>query len=221
MPVLGGLIRQGAGALLRNLTKVNSTPQEDWDRAVSQGTVGRYFPGGPPPGVVVAGAPASVPGAGYAQPQVPWQSQQAYRPPAQQLATVQGLPIAYNPMVTPTMGAVPPMLRALPQLGAAGGWTTGGSLVAKAARSALPVLNTALAIASGYQLLRGLWYDATGAVVGRARRRRRVNPLNYRAAMRAVRRLHQLNQFNTRLEALLPTKRVSRKTWPKRRKRKS
>jgi hypothetical protein len=211
MGLLGTALTTLGGGLLRNLSKVNATPQQDWEGAVrvyGLAEATRRYP-------VQAAQFGVQPGSGtnYQLP-VPYASQQAFNPPAQTAA----LPIAY----TPTMATVPPLIaqgaRALPQIGAAIGRVTG--MLPASVRASLPTLSRRIAEASGWIVVGGLVYDAAGQLMGKTRRRRRVNPLNYRAAMRAVRRLHQLQTFNTRLEQCLPTRKTSRKTWPKR-KRKS
>jgi len=192
----GGLLGLG---LFKGLGKVNSTPQQDWDRAVAEGSVAKYFPSGPPPGIVVG--PGGIVGSVPVTPPV------TYVPPAQQAA----LPISYTGTGLMMAGG-----------GGGGGaltplspWTTGGSLVGtplgglagKSLKSALPVLNSSIARASGLVLSGGVWWQGP-TPVGRARRRRRINPLNYRAALRAARRLGLVQDLITRIERALPRARV-------------
>lgn len=128
---------------------------------------------------------------GYGLP-VPYQNQNAFTPPAQQAAH----PISFTPAMT--------MLPKLPQLMAPmSGWTTGG-MIGAIGKNALPVLNNAIALASGYQLIKGIWYAPGGQAVGRSRRRRRINPLNYRAALRAARRLDKVQDITRKIEKALP-----------------
>jgi len=204
----GGLLGLG---LFKGLGKINSTRQQDWDRAVAQGSVAKYFPKGCPPDVVcgpgfmmgpggMAGgfAPMALPGGSTAiapyTPQFP-----ALLPPAQQ--------VSFSQAATPI-----PVMGMLPKIGGMmGGWTTGGLM--KGLRASLPVLDRAIAYASGYMLIRGIWYDRSGSAVGRARRRRRVNPLNYRAAMRAARRLQAVQKLTGRINSALPTARKNVKKF--------
>jgi hypothetical protein len=119
---------------------------------------------------------------------------------------------------TPVMAGIPPALQAIPSLGGAGGWVTGGLMAG--ARAALPVLNTVAALASGYVAIKGIWYTPQGQAVGRRRRRRRVNPLNYRAAMRAARRLGAVQDLLGRINKALPMQRTIKKVRVGRRRRK-
>lgn len=216
MGLLGTALTTLGGGLLRNLGKTNATPQQDWEGAVRlyglAEATRRYPVQAAQFGTVYPGS-----GANYPTPVAPTQ-QFAYTPPAQSAA----LPVAYNPMVTPTMGSIPPLIGAgsraltplIPQLGRMAGQVVGGGL--RALRSSLPTLRRDIAIASGFTIVSGLIFDQSGNVVGKTRRRRRVNPLNYRAAMRAARRLCAVQDLTARITEALPTRRAS----PRRRSRK-
>jgi hypothetical protein len=110
------------------------------------------------------------------------------------------VPISYqSPMLpmTPAMATLPQIIPKMvaPMV----------STMSKAATTLLPILNTATALASGFQLVGNLWYTAGGMAVGRKRRRRRINPLNYRAAMRAASRLCKVHDITARISQALPT----------------
>jgi hypothetical protein len=126
-------------------------------------------------------------------------------------ATVpQTLPVAYTAPVQPAM-TLPSIV---PKLAAP---------VVTAAKTLLPVLNTATALASGFQLIGNLWYTAGGMAVGRKRKRRRLNPLNYRAAKRAARRLCAVRDLTAQIERAIPTRpaRSRRPVYAFQRKRKT
>jgi hypothetical protein len=194
----GGLLGLG---LFKGLGKVNRSQAEDCYGQVNElgltpeqaiaayPQCAPYLGGG---GMV----PRVLPGAGAVSPTYGNQIPISFQPPAQMSAV-------------PLMGMVPPMMggmaRLAPLMG--GAWTTGGTMrmLGAVGRNALPVLNNAIAIASGYMLVKGIWYTPDGMAVGRRRRRRRVNPLNYRAAMRAARRLGLVQELVGRINKALPT----------------
>jgi len=151
-----------------------------------------------PPVLMAPQVPQAMPG-GSIYPQAP--------PPQ---PTMQTLPVAYQP----AMATVPPLLQALPKV---------APMVTAAAKAALPILNTAIAVASGYQLIGNLWYTAGGMLVGRKKRRRRLNPLNYRAAKRAARRLCAVRDLTAQIEKAIPTRpsRARRPVYAFQRKRKT
>jgi len=119
--------------------------------------------------------------------------------------TASTVPIAYQAPMLPAMAMLPQIGQMLPKLApmlpalgsAAGAITT-------AAKKLLPVLNKNIALASGYTIVAGLVYTAAGQLVGRVRRRRRINPLNYRAAMRAASRLCKVHDLTARISQALP-----------------
>lgn len=124
------------------------------------------------------------------------------QPTPMQAMPMQTLPVAYQP----AMATVPPLLQALPKVAA-----PLTSAITTAAKTALPVLNTAVALASGFTLVGNLWYTAGGMLVGRKKRRRRMNPLNYRAAKRASRRLCAVRDLCTQIERAIPSKPTRRR----------
>lgn len=131
------------------------------------------------------------------------------------------VPIAYQaPMLpaTPAMAVLPQigsmMAKVAPMLPTLSGATTA---ITAAARAALPVLNKNIALASGYIVTAGLVYTAAGQLVGRVRKRRRINPLNYRAAMRAASRLCKVHDLTARISQALPSTGSARA--PRRRRR--
>jgi len=129
-------------------------------------------------------------------------------------------PISYgNGMMVPTGGG-----RALAPLN---GWKTGGiigqplaALGGMSLKSALPRLNTSIARASGFVAHQGVWYSGTQPV-GRVRRRRRINPLNYRAAMRAASRLCKVQDLTARIQQALPVASSPKKRFIRKRRRKT
>lgn len=128
------------------------------------------------------------------------------------------VPIAYQAPMLPAMGMLPQIGQMLPKVAPMIGsaLTAAGALTA-AARKALPVLNKNIALASGYIVTAGLVYTAAGQLVGRTRRRRRINPLNYRAAMRAASRLCKVHDLTARISQALPSAGTARA--PRRRRR--
>lgn len=132
-----------------------------------------------------------------------------------QVPTASVVPISYqSPMLpmTPAMATLPQIIPKMvaPMV----------SMAAKAGSALLPVLNTATALASGFQLVGNLWYTAGGMAVGRKRRRRRINPLNYRAAMRAASRLCKVHDLTARISQALPAASPARATRYRRRRKK-
>lgn len=121
------------------------------------------------------------------------------------MPTASVVPIAYQAPMLPAMAMLPmigsmlpKVAQALPMVASAMGAITA------AAKKALPVLNKSIALASGYIVTAGLVYTATGQLVGRVRRRRRINPLNYRAALRAASRLCKVHDLTARISQALP-----------------
>lgn len=128
------------------------------------------------------------------------------------------VPISYQSPLMPAMTMLPkigqlaPMVGAmLPKIGSMAG--TALSVIKKS----LPTLNKSIAIASGYVVAAGLVYDQAGNLVGKVRRRRRINPLNYRAAMRAASRLCKVHDLTARISQALPAAGSARA--PRRRRR--
>lgn len=159
-----------------------------------------------------------------AAPQVAIPGSGQYVPPYTGVPTVPSasvVPISYqSPMLpaTPAMAMLPQigsmMSKVAPMLPAIGSAATA---LTAAAKKALPVLNKTVALASGYIVTAGLVYTATGQLVGRVRRRRRINPLNYRAAMRAASRLCKVHDLTARISQALPAAGSARA--PRRRRR--
>lgn len=56
----------------------------------------------------------------------------------------------------------------------------------------------------------GAIYDAAGNYLGQSRKRRRMNPLNARAARRAIRRIKAVRKITMDIERSLPKQRTSR-----------
>lgn len=135
-----------------------------------------------------------------------------------QLPTASTVPIAYQAPMLPAMAMLPQIGQMLPKLAPmlpAIGSAVGA--VSAAAKKLLPVLNKNIALASGYTIVAGLVYTAAGQLVGRVRRRRRINPLNYRAAMRAASRLCKVHDLTARINQALPSTSTARA--PRRRRR--
>lgn len=125
------------------------------------------------------------------------------------------VPISYQSPMLPMTPAMATLPQIIPKMVA--------PMVAMAKTAAtygLPVLNTATALASGFQLVGNLWYTAGGMAVGRKRRRRRINPLNYRAAMRAASRLCKVHDLTARISQALPAAGPARATRYRRRRKK-
>ena len=135
-------------------------------------------------------------------------------------APMQTLPVAYTGGVTPAM-TLPSIASKLPQV--ATGVLAGATALTAASKKLLPVLNKSVALASGYIVTAGLVYTAAGQLVGRIRRRRRVNPLNYRAAKRAARRLCMVRDLCGQIDKAIPSRpaRSRRKVYAFQRKRKT
>src|SRR5262245_53858882 len=129
-------------------------------------------------------------------------------PPAQQLSGGQAaLPISYATPVGAGGGTTMtpfglPMIPPTQIPGLPGSWSTGGSMmgIPLGNRTGLPWVRRALAKRSGLIISRGFAFTPQGALVGRVRRRRRLNPLNYRAALRAAARLYQVKDMTARIE---------------------
>jgi hypothetical protein len=119
------------------------------------------------------------------------------------------VPIAYQSPMLPTPTGLPQIMSGAAKMVA--------PMITTAAKSLLPILNTATALASGFQLVGNLWYTAGGMAVGRKRKRRRINPLNYRAAMRAASRLCKVHDLTARISQALPAAGSARA--PRRRRR--
>jgi len=138
--------------------------------------------------------------------------------PYSMLPQASTVPIAYQSPLMPAMTMLPQLGTMLPKLAPMIGtaMTAIGGLTA-AAKKLLPVLNKNIALASGYTIVAGLVYTATGQLVGRVRRRRRINPLNYRAAMRAASRLCKVHDLTARISQALPAAGSARA--PRRRRR--
>jgi hypothetical protein len=135
-----------------------------------------------------------------------------------QLPTASTVPISYQAPMLPAMAMLPQIGSMLPRLAPmlpAIGSAVGA--VSTMAKKLLPVLNKNIALASGYIVTAGLVYTATGQLVGRVRRRRRINPLNYRAAMRAASRLCKVHDITARISQALPAAGTARA--PRRRRR--
>lgn len=135
-------------------------------------------------------------------------------PPLQQQSVTQAaMPISYQPAMTILPKLVAPAAGALATVP----WTTGGSLIAKG----LPVLNRSLALASGYIIAGSMVYDTAGKLIGKVRKRRRMNPLNYRAAKRAARRLCAVQDLCGQITKAIPARapRARRRASPFRRKK--
>jgi len=115
------------------------------------------------------------------------------------------LPVAYQP----TAMALAPLVQALPKVAPMIGGAVAG--VSAAVKAALPLLNRAIATASGYIVAGGLVYTAAGQLVGKVRRRRRMNPLNYRAAKRAARRLCAVKDLCGAIEKAIPARPARRR----------
>lgn len=128
--------------------------------------------------------------------------------------------ISYSQGALPAMAGLPALggmaARALPMIGSAAGRVLPYASSSLAAiRRALPTLKREIAIASGLVLLNGIWWSGS-TPVGKSRRRRRINPLNYRAALRAASRLCKVHDMTARIERSLPcapggTKRIRRR----------
>lgn len=203
MAVFGSLLRLGGGALLRNLGKRNATPEEDWAGAVAtlgyEGAVRRY-----PQQAALYGGGRVIEGPGFQQGEYRYEPpavvpQQAFSPPAQRTAQT----IAFAPAMT-LPGMALRALPTIPQLGTMAGRVVGGSL--RALKRNLPTLRRDVVIASGFTILSGIVFDQSGNPVGKVRRRRRINPLNYRAAMRASRRLCAVQDLCAQIMRALPSR---------------
>lgn len=133
------------------------------------------------------------------------------------LPTASTVPISYQaPMLTATPVQLPQivgqmMTKVAPMLAPAMGAVT--ALVKKN----LPTLSRAIvANTPGAVITAGLVYIG-GQLVGKVRRRRRINPLNYRAAMRAASRLCKVHDLTARISQALPAAGSARA--PRRRRR--
>ena len=203
MSLLNQLAQQAAGGFLSNVFGTNNrSVQGDCLDISDVGSYaaklakypqcGPYISGGGP---LLTAPMAALPGSG--QQVVPYTGY-----PTLPAASV--VPIAYQAPMLPTMlpmiGQMLPKIA--PMIGSA--MTAVGALTA-AAKKALPVLNKSIAVASGYIVAAGLVYTAAGQLVGRVRRRRRINPLNYRAAMRAASRLCKVHDLTARISQALPS----------------
>lgn len=107
--------------------------------------------------------------------------------------TLVGLPGVIN-----TVGAV---VRSLPGVGRVIGGAVGRVARSPAARR----LGTAIGVGAAA----GAIYDAAGNLIGNRKKYRRVNPMNYRAAMRAVRRIKGARKALQRIERTLPKRATS------------
>jgi len=125
------------------------------------------------------------------------------------------VPISYQSPIMPAMAGLPQIMSAIPKMLPMIAPAMG--VLTAAAKKLLPVLNKNIAIASGYAVVGGLVYTAAGQLVGRVRRRRRINPLNYRAAMRAASRLCKVHDLTARISQALPAAGSARA--PRRRRR--
>jgi len=200
MSLLNSLAAQAGSGLLANILGTNNRSLQGDCLDISD--VGSYaaklakYPQCAP--FITAGGPAvtAIPGSG--QMVVPYAGQPT-------LPTASVVPIAYQAPMYPAMAMLPQLGAMLPKIAPMIGtaMTAVGALTA-AAKKALPVLNKSIAIASGYIVTAGLVYTATGQLVGRTRRRRRINPLNYRAAMRAASRLCKVHDLTARISQALP-----------------
>lgn len=132
------------------------------------------------------------------------------------------VPIAYQSPMLPAAagmlpmigGMLPKVMQMLPKVSGVAG--TALSVIKKN----LPTLNKSIAIASGYVVAAGLVYDQAGNLVGKTRRRRRINPLNYRAAMRAASRLCKVHDLTARISQALPAAGSARAPRRRRKRRK-
>lgn len=215
-----GLIQGVSGWLGKVFGANNSTPLQDCQRAVGlygqAGTLQRYphcagILGGQagittvPPTTVIPGVGAQV------SPMV--QSPLGGLPSAQTIAYTGGLtPLPTGALVNPaTVAAASGAARALMPLATRG--------ITSAVRASLPLMKRALAIASGFIVAGGLVYDVSGALIGKTRRRRRMNPLNYRAAKRAAHRLCAVQDLCGDIERALPRARAHHAAPHRRRRR--
>lgn len=124
-----------------------------------------------------------------------------------------GLPASQQASISAAaLPGLPGVLRTLPQvlprIGGAVAGVAGKAYSALPAnvRAQLPRIARDAAIAAGLYIAGGLVYDAAGNLVGRTRRRRRMNPLNYRAAKRAARRLCAVQDLCADISKALPTR---------------
>jgi hypothetical protein len=195
------------GTVFKGLGKMNASQYQDCVGAVGiygvGGTLAKYpqcQPFAAQLGAPMMSVPQTLPGGaplppGYAYNTVPG------------AAPLQSQPISYaaTPVQLPAM--IAPMLGAIPKLGQMVAPLVGGAMTAMGlVKSSLPILKKSLAIASGFIVAGSLVYDSTGRLIGRTRRRRRMNPLNYRAAKRAARRLCAVQDLCGDIERALPTR---------------
>lgn len=155
-------------------------------------------------------APYVLPGSGY-QYGLPVPTQSAFTPAAQNLTGMgagMATPISYGNQFgggfQPAMG----MLPSIPQLGAmagAGARLAGTGLAAL--RSSLPAIKRSDALSVGAIISGGIAF-LNGQPIAKVRRRRRINPLNYRAAKRAARRLCLVQDLCGDITAALPSRKA-------------
>lgn len=75
------------------------------------------------------------------------------------------------------------------------------------------VARRAPAVAAG-AAIGTMLYDAAGNIIGRRKRRRRINPMNMRAARRAIRRIKGARKMLQQIERQLPKQRTTTRARP-------
>lgn len=102
----------------------------------------------------------------------------------------------------PTVGGA--MTRVLPGVGAvASGALAGARAAGGYVRGNLPTIAREVAIGTGLTVAGSMLFDQSGNVVGRLKRRR-MNPMNAKAARRAIRRVVAVRKILSKIERGLP-----------------
>lgn len=118
--------------------------------------------------------------------------------------------VAKKVVKSPLLSAIPGPVGTLAKLGAVAG--VGAGAVKVSASKALAVIPgkglsaTTKALGAGVagSVAGGALYDAAGNYLGERPRRRRMNPMNHRAAKRAIRRVKAVRKILMNIEKQLP-----------------
>jgi hypothetical protein len=126
--------------------------------------------------------------------------------------------VAKKVVKSPALAMIPGPVGALAKLGVVGGGAAAAvKLSTSKALAVVPkvipgkgLLKTGAAIAGGTIAGEAI-YDAAGNLVGYKQRRRRMNPLNPKAARRAIRRVKSVRKMLHNIEKQLPKQKCTRR----------